>query len=194
MYALSQILMAVAIIVYFLSQFLGNKKPILSSLIWMIYLGLHTVHYYCLEAYTGAWLVLLSGIVMFAAGWFNKNKKVIYSLFSASSLVIVLVTVLTWNTAVSLLPMFNALLCFVIYLIKNPYVSIVLTIVSGVLELIYMVLFASWVGLAFEIIILLLGIFSLVMMIWGSKVQKQFQQLEQELDQENAQEPELEQE
>lgn len=184
MYALSQILMAIAIVVYFLSQFLGEKKPILSSLIWMIYLGLHTVHYYCLEAYTGAWLVLLSGIVMFAAGWLSKNKKVIYSMFGVSALVIVLVTVLTWNTVVSLLPMFNALLCFVIYLIKNPYVSMALTLASGVLELIYMVLFASWVGLAFEIIILLLGIFGLVMMIWGSRAKKQLQKLEQELDEE----------
>ena len=150
----------------------------------MIYLGLHTVHYYCLEAYTGAWLVLFSGIVMFAAGWFNEKKKVIYSMFSVGTLVIALITVLTWNTAVSLLPMFNALLCFVIYLIKNPYVSMIFTIASGVLELIYMILFASWVGLAFEIIILLLAIFGLVMMIIGSRAQKQLANLEQELEQE----------
>ncbi len=169
MYALSQGLMGAAALCFGASQAFENKKRVLYYLFWVGYNALLIAHYYCLEAYTAAWLNVLTCLGILLVGVLMRFKKIAlsYLLLTVSITASVVIAILTWNTWISLLPMFAAIICFLINSFENIYVQMFGTIAIYVLEIIYLVLFASWVGVVFEAISLALAVFGLVMFLWG---------------------------
>ena len=169
MYGLSQGLMGAACLLYGASQTFENKNRVFYYLFWIGYNALLVAHYYCLEAYTAAWLNLLTFSVMLLVGVLMRFRKMAlsYLLLTVSITASVVIAILTWDTWLSLLPMFAAIICFLINSFESIYVKMFGTIAIYVLEVIYLVFFASWVGVVFESISLALAIFGLVMFLWG---------------------------
>ena len=87
-----------------------------------------------------------------------------------SILATVLITMFAWQSTLSLIPMISALIYFVGCLINFLYVKMVGGIIVTGLDIAYMVLIASWVGVVFNAISLLLSIAGLVVIIFASRM------------------------
>ena len=119
MYILSQILVCIADLFYVISMLNKNKKGLVFYLI--ISDILFASHYLCLGGYTGAATIFVDVvylIIMYLLEKKNKPKYNICVTLAAMAITMVL-SVLTWNTALSLLPMFSMLIYLTTMIFSN---------------------------------------------------------------------------
>lgn len=162
MYILSQVLVVLSDLFCIVSMLNKKKKNIVFFLI--ISTILFATHYMCLNAWTGAAIgcvELIFLILMYLLE--SKNKTKYNALLCVATMIIsIVLSVLTWNTWISALPM----LAMVIYLTGLIFSNVILVKVCTFIRLtlngIYMLLLKSYFGAALSIVILVFTIIGIV--------------------------------
>lgn len=162
MYILSQILIVLSDLACILSMMSKKKKQIVFFLI--ISTILFASHYLCLKAWTGAaigFVELVFLIVMYILELKDKTKYNIY-LSIATMIVTVVLSILTWETWISVLPM----LAMVIYLTAMIFKNVIIVKSGAFIRLtlngVYMLLIKSYFGAGFSVLILIFTIVGIV--------------------------------
>ena len=161
-YIISQILVCIADIFYVSAMLTKKRSGLLFGLIMSdILFG---THYFLLNAHTGA-MILMADIaflcIMFVLNKHGKQQSYWYiSLIFAVTTVII--TIFTWNTAISLLPMFGMVTYFCGMGFSKLYISKSGGAVRNLCNIIYMVLITSYVGAALEFLLLISAIVGII--------------------------------
>ena len=162
MYILSQIIIVLSDVFCIISMLSKKKKQIVFYLIMStILFGLH---YACLTAWTGAVIAaieLVFLIVMYFLEVKEKTKYNVYLCVSTMVLTIVL-SILTWDTWISLLPMVAMVIYLLGLIFSNVIVVKACTFTRLILNGVYMLLLKSYFGSALTIIILIFTIAGIV--------------------------------
>ncbi len=125
-----------------------HKKIVLLQLLANICFALH---FYMIEAYTGALLNLIGAVrsVVFVCKdkkWASSNWWLVFF-----SLICIAAGVYTWNGIPSILPIIAMVLTTVAFGIPNPKLTRLVAFPSSPLWLIYNLINQSWGGLATEV-------------------------------------------
>ena len=172
MYLLSQILVCVADLFYVFSMLNKNKKGLVFYLIIsdILFAG----HYLCLGGFTGAATILVDVVylaIMFVLEKKGKTKYNIYVTICAMLIVIIL-SILTWNTALSLMPMFSMLIYLTTMIFSNVAIVKVGALVRNTLNVIYMFILASYFGAGLEICLMISAIVGIFINLRKTKQSK----------------------
>lgn len=162
MYVLSQILVIISDIFCIISML--NKKKSKVILFLIISTILFTAHYFCLGAYTGAVIGFIEMVFLLIMYLLELKQKIKYNtLCSVVTICItVLLSILTWNSWISVLPMVS----MVIYLVSMLYTNVII-VKSGVfirlvLNSLYMLLLKSYFGAGLTVVILIFNIWGII--------------------------------
>lgn len=170
MYILSQVLVVIADILFVASMFTKKK----SWLVLLLFLSdiVFASHYLCLDGgLTGAITIFIDSaflIIMYLLEKFNKTK---FNLIPTVITMILTITfsILTWQGAISLLPMFSML----IYLTGMIFTNLVFVksgaLVRNILNIIYMFLITSYIGGSLEICVAISSLVGLILTIKNQK-------------------------
>ena len=174
MYILSQILVVIADFLFISSMF-ARKKIWLAALLFVSDI-VFASHYLCLDGgLTGATTIFIDAgylIVIFLLEKFNKTKFNLMPTIIAMALTIT-TSVITWQGAISLLPMFSML----IYLTGMIFTNLVFVksgaMVRNLLNACYMFSIASYVGATLELCLMICAIVGIVLTIKNIKKKNQ---------------------
>ena len=173
MYILSQILVCIADLFYVVSMLNKNKKGLVFYLI--ISDILFASHYLCLGGYTGAATIFVDVVylvIMYILEKKDKTKYNIYVTLTAMVITIVL-SILTWNTALSLLPMFSMLIYLTTMIFSNVVIVKTGALVRNTLNVIYMFIITSYFGVGLEICLMISAIVGIILNIREKNKAKQ---------------------
>ena len=171
MYVLSQILVLFADSLYVASML--NKKKINLTMLLLLSDILFASHYLCLKAYTGAAVIFIDVVFLIAIYLIEKFHKDNFTLLIVllTMLATVISGIVTWDGAISLLPIFAML----VYLSGMIFTNMVFvkagSVVRNLLNILYMALIASYVGAGLEFILMLSGIVGMVISYRYKKMQ-----------------------
>lgn len=162
MYILSQILVMLSDVFLIVSMFNKNKQKIIFNLILSTIV--FVFHYVCLSAWTGAVIGVIEIIFLIIMNFLdNKNLpqcKIILSIVTIIATIIL--STLTWDYWISLLPM----IAIIIYIISMLFKSVVIVKTGTFFRLLlngaYMVLIKSYFGAGLTIVILVISIIGIV--------------------------------
>lgn len=162
LYILSQIIVVISDVFCILSMLCKNKVKILINLI--ISTILFSSHYALLGGWTGSItgaIELVFLVILFVLE--SKNLTKYNMLLSIATIILTIVlAIVTWAGAISLLPMFS----MTIYLIAMMFSNIVIvksgTFLRILLNAIYMVLLHSYLGAIFSLAILGFSIYGII--------------------------------
>lgn len=162
MYILSQILIVISDIIFIVSMLSNKKKNI------EFYLALSSIlfagHYLCLSAWTGVSIALVELVFLIVMYLIELNGKTQYNLSVslATIFITIVLSILTWDSWVSVLPM----LAMVIYLIGMIFNNVIVvkfaTFVRLILNGVYMLLFKSYFGAGLTVLIILFTIVGII--------------------------------
>mgnify|MGYP004616464635 FL=1 len=158
MYIASQILVIIADILYVISMFAKDKKRLLLYLILSdVFFG---VHYFLLKAFTGGYILFVDIAFLILTYIFNekKNNKAIVLTSLVSAVLSIIIGVLTWAGAISLLPMIGMSIYFVGFCVDELVVNKVSCSIRNLCNIIYMLILASYVGASLEFVLMLSAI------------------------------------
>lgn len=163
MYILSQVLVCVADLFYIISMLNKNKKGLVFYLI--ISDILFASHYLCLGGYTGAATIFVDVVYLALIYLLEKKDKTKYNVYVTigAMVVTVLLSILTWNTALSLLPMFSMLIYLTTMIFSNVVIVKTGALVRNTLNVIYMFILASYFGAGLEICLMISAIVGIVL-------------------------------
>jgi len=162
MYILSQILVCIADLFYVISML--NKKK--NGLVFYLIISdiLFASHYLCLGGWTGAATIFVDVAYLAIIYFLEKKDKTKYNLHVTigAILITIVLSILTWDTALSLLPMFSML----IYLITMIFTNVVIVksgaLIRNTLNVIYMFILASYFGAGLEICLMISAIVGII--------------------------------
>ena len=162
MYVLSQIFVVVSGILFALS-YLTKKKALLLILNVFnnIFFG---THFLLLKSSTAAYSVFLTILFLIAIYFIEKyNKEKFYFIVTIfCSLVLIIISIITWDGPLSLMPTISVLLTFVGSALKHTLTVKLFYFVSTVLNTIFMFIIASYFGFGVNIAILITAVFGIV--------------------------------
>lgn len=167
MYILSQILVCIADLFYIISMLNKKKKGLVFYLI--VSDILFASHYLCLGGYTGAATIFVDVVylaIIFALEKKDKTKYNVYVTLVAMVITIIL-SILTWNTALSLLPMFSMLIYLTTMIFSNVVVVKSGALIRNTLNVIYMFILTSYFGAGLEICLMISAIVGIILNIKG---------------------------
>ena len=162
MYILSQILVVLSDVACIVSMMNKKKKNVVFFLI--ISTILFASHYMCLGAWTGAAIAMLELVFLILMYILEIKDKTQYSTYLSIGTMIITValSIITWDTWISLLPM----LAMVIYLTAMMFKNVIIvksgTFIRLTLNGIYMLLLKSYFGAGLSILILVFTIVGIV--------------------------------
>lgn len=162
MYILSQVLVAVSDVLCILSMLSKKKKQVVFYLI--LSTVLFTTHYICLDGWTGAAMGLIELVFLIVMYLLEAKGKQQYSphLSTATIVVSVVLSVITWDGWISLLPM----LAMVIYLLGMMFTNVVFVKAGAFIRLVlngvYMLMLKSYFGAGLSVVILVFTIIGIV--------------------------------
>lgn len=162
MYILSQILVVLSDLTCILSMVSKKKKQIVFFL--LISTILLASHYVCLSAWTGAsiaFVELIFLIIMYVLELKDKTQYSIY-LSIATMIIIVVLSIITWDSLISLLPMLAMIIYLTAMIFKNVIIVKSGTFIRLTLNGIYMFLLKSYFGAGLSIVILIFTIVGIV--------------------------------
>lgn len=171
MYILSQILVILSDVFCIISMFKKDKKNLLFYLIFSS--TLFSVHYLCLGGWTGAVTGLIEItflILMYVLEKYNKTKYNIY-LILATMLITIIMSILTWNTWISILPMISMIIYLLTMIFKNVIIVKIGAFIRLALNALYMLLLGSYFGAGASIVILICTIVGIVLDVKSKKQQ-----------------------
>ena len=162
LYILSQVLVVISDIFCIISM-LNNKKK--NIVLFLIVSGMLFVsHYMCLGAYTGAAIGIIEIVFLLVMYSLELKGKTKYNILCSAITICLTVVMssLTWDTWLSLLPMF----AMIIYLIAMLFANVIIvksgTFIRLALNGLYMFLVKSYLGAAFSVVILIFTIIGIV--------------------------------
>lgn len=162
MYILSQILVVLSDLACIVSMMNKKKKNVVFFLI--ISTILFASHYMCLGAWTGAAIGFVELVFLILMYILEIKDKTQYSTYLSIGTMIITValSIITWDTWISLLPM----LAMVIYLTAMMFKNVIIvksgTFIRLTLNGIYMLLLKSYFGAGLSILILVFTIVGIV--------------------------------
>lgn len=162
MYILSQVLIALSDLACIVSMLSKKKKNIVLFLI--VSTILFSVHYICLGAWTGAsigFVELVFLIIMYILEIKDKAKYSIY-LSIATMIITVVLSIVTWDTWYSLLPMIAMIIYLATMMFKNVIIVKSGAFIRITLNSVYMFLLKSYFGAGLSVLILVFTIVGLV--------------------------------
>ena len=162
MFILSQILVIVSDIFFIISMLNSKKKNLVFYLI--ISTILFACHYMCLGGWTGtaiAWLELVYLILMYILELKDKTAYGVY-LSIATTVLTVILSLITWNTWISVLPM----LAMIVYLTTMMFKKVIIVksgaLIRLTLNAIYMLILKSYFGAVLSVLIILFTIVGMI--------------------------------
>lgn len=162
MYILSQILVCIADLFYVVSMLNKNKKGLIFYLI--ISDILFASHYLCLGGYTGAVTIFVDVVYLVIMYILEKKEKTKYNIYVTigAMLITILLSIFTWNTALSLLPMFSMLIYLTTMIFSNVIVVKSGALVRNTLNVVYMFILTSYFGAGLEICLMISAIVGII--------------------------------
>ena len=162
MFILSQILVVVSDVFFIISMLNSKKKNLVFYLI--ISTILFACHYMCLGGWTGAaiaWLELVYLILMYVLELKDKTAYGVY-LSIATTILTVILSLITWNTWISVLPM----LAMIVYLTTMRFKKVIIVksgaLIRLTLNAIYMLILKSYFGAVLSVVIILFTIVGMI--------------------------------
>ena len=169
MYILSQILVFIADGFYVTSMLSKNTQ----GLIFFLFLSniLFATHYLCLGGLTGAIIVYIDAIYLIVTYFLNKKNITKYNtlLTFITMACVIAMAVVTWQGAISLLPMFSMLSYLTAMLFSNVIIVKSGAFLRNTLNVIYMFILTSYLGAALEICLMISAIVGIVLNYKKSK-------------------------
>lgn len=172
MYILSQVLVVLADVIFIISMLGKQKKNIVFLLI--ISTVFLAFHYLCLNAWSGMAMALVELTFLIAMYILELSNKTKYNMHVSVIGIVstIVLSILTWNSCISLLPMF----AMVVYISTMIFPNIIIvksgSIIRLILNAIYMFLIKSYFGAGFNVLII---IFTVIALIDDFKANKQLQ-------------------
>lgn len=169
MYILSQILVCVADLFYIISMLNKNKKGLVFYLI--ISDILFASHYLCLGAWTGAVTIFVDVVYLVIIYILEKKNKTKYNLYVTlcAMAIIVALSIITWDTALSLFPMFSMLIYLSTMIFTNVVIVKTGALVRNTLNVIYMFILMSYLGAGLEICLMISSIIGIILNVRNKK-------------------------
>lgn len=162
LYILSQVLVVISDIFCIISM-LNNKKK--NIVLFLIISGvLFASHYICLGAYTGAAIGIIEIAFLLTMYVLELKGKTKYNVLCSviTICLTIMMSVLTWDTWLSALPM----LAMIIYLVAMLFANVIIvklgTFIRLTLNGLYMLLIRSYFGAALSVVILVCTIIGIV--------------------------------
>lgn len=162
LYILSQVLVVISDIFCIISM-LNNKKK--NIVLFLIISGvLFASHYICLGAYTGAAIGIIEIVFLLTMYVLELKGKTKYNVLCSviTICLTIVMSVLTWDTWLSALPM----LAMIIYLVAMLFANVIIvklgTFIRLTLNGLYMLLIRSYFGAALSVVILVCTIIGIV--------------------------------
>lgn len=170
LYIISQILVCIADLFYVVSMFAKKKIHLVTFL--FVSDVLFASHYLLLKGgLTGALTISLDCVYLVAMYLLEKYNKTKYNLIATiiAMIATIVLSVVTWQGAISLLPMV-AMLCYLTTMIFTNIVIVKLgSFLRNLLNIIYMFLIASYFGAGLEIVLMISAIVGIVLDIKRKK-------------------------
>lgn len=163
MFVLSQVLVCVADLFYIISMLNKKKKGLVFYLI--ISDILFASHYLCLGGYTGAATIFVDVVYLAIIFLLEKKEKTKYNIYVTVAAMIITIglSVLTWNTALSLLPMFSMLIYLTTMIFTNVVVVKIGALTRNLINVVYMFVLASYFGAGLEICLMISAIVGIIL-------------------------------
>ena len=150
-----------------------NKKGLVFYLI--ISDILFASHYLCLGGFTGAATIFVDVVYLATIYLLEKKNKTQYNIYvtlGAMAITIVL-SILTWNTALSLLPMFSMLIYLTTMIFSNIVIVKTGALTRNTLNATYMFILTSYFGAGLEICLMISAIVGIFLNIKEKNKAKQ---------------------
>lgn len=163
MYILSQVLVCIADLFYVLSMLNSKKKGLVFYL--MVSDILFASHYLCLGGWTGAATIFVDVVYLLVMYILEKKEKTKYGLYATvvAMIITIVLAILTWDTALSLLPMFSMLLYLTGMIFTNTVFVKTGSLLRNTLNVIYMFILASYFGAGLEICLMISAIVGIIL-------------------------------
>ena len=170
MYIMSQVLVCFADLFYVVSMLNKNKKGLVFYLI--ISDILFATHYMCLGGWTGAATIFVDVVYLAIVYILEKKNKSKYNIYVTigAMLITILLAILTWNTALSLLPMFSMLIYLTTMIFSNVVIVKAGALIRNTLNVIYMFILASYLGAGLEVCLMISAIVGIIINIKNKKI------------------------
>lgn len=169
MYILSQVLVCIADLFYVISMLNKNKKGLVLYLI--ISDILFASHYLCLGAWTGAGTIFVDVVYLVIIYILERKQKTKYNIYVTlgAMIITILLAILTWDTAFSLLPMFSMLIYLTTMIFTNVVIVKTGALIRNALNVIYMFILASYFGAGLEICLMISAIIGIILNVKKKK-------------------------
>lgn len=163
LYILSQILVVIADICFVFSMFSKKKSGVVVFLLCSDVI--FAVHYFLLNSGTGAAILILDATFLMVEFILEKTNKTKFTPIAivVAMLGTVILTILTWNGFISLLPMFAILSYLVGMLFNNVVIVKFGALVRNLINVVYLLILASYVGAALEFCLMISAIVGIVL-------------------------------
>lgn len=171
MYILSQILVGLADLLYVFSMLTKKKTGLLLFLLFSDVL--FALHYLCLNALTGCITIFIDVVFLIVTYLIEKfgNKKYTPIAVVCAMIGTIIACIFTWIGPISLLPLFSML----IYLTGMIFSNIVFVkggaMCRNILNIVYMLLIASYVGAGLEFALMVSAIVGIILNVKNKKKQ-----------------------
>lgn len=172
MFVLSQVFVVFAGIAFALTYFLKTKNNILIfSVINNIFFG---THYLLLNQPTAAYTVYATIAFLIIIYFLEKYNKSKFNLLTAISfsLLSILITYQTWQGLISLIPFVAIVLSYFACVFKKVYLIKLFNLFSCMTTTVNLILIKSYLAIAQNLIILILGVIGIVLTFKDMKKQK----------------------
>ena len=169
MYILSQIFVVIADVLFVCSML--SKKKIGIVLFLCFSDILFATHYLLLgNGLTGSAIIFLDALYLLVLFILEKTNKTKYTLLTTIIVMIwtIIISIITWNGAISILPMFAMLIYLLGMIFKNIIFVKAGALARNILNIIYLFILTSYVGAGLEIALMISAIIGIII----SAVQK----------------------
>ena len=162
MFVLSQILVILSDVAFIISMLNKNKKNVVFYLILSTIL--FAAHYMCLGGWTGAAIAILELVFLIVVYILELKNITKYNVLLSVSTIIatIVLSIITWDTWISLLPMLAMTIYLATMIFKNVIIVKSGTFIRLVLNGVYMLLLHSYFGAGLTIVILIFNIIGIV--------------------------------
>lgn len=173
MYILSQILVGISDIFCIMSMLSKQKKNIV--ILMVLSTLLFAIHYVCLGGWTGAGIGCIEIVFLLLLYLFEIKDKTKYNLYLsiATIIVCVIMSIITWSSWISILPMLGMVVYLFLMMFKNVMVVKSGALVRFVFNGTYMILLKSYVGAGLSLVILGFTIYGIIKDYKESKAEKE---------------------
>ena len=162
LYILSQFFVIVSDVFFIFSMLSKKKKNIIFYLVFSTIL--FALQYICLGGWTGAGIAGIELVFLFVMYYLEIKDKTKYNVYVSLITIVatIAISILTWDGAISLIPMFAMIAYLIAMMFKNVIIVKSGTFVRLILNGIYMLLLSSYFGVALTFVIIAFTIWGIV--------------------------------